>query len=112
MAKRDSKFILLPLLLISAGAFGAAKSDERVWISRPDGSLQCEVGAEKKDKDPVVTAKDQLTKKGIHVLEAKKRSDGKMHAQMCGISTGNETSFLIPKNELTRAKSLGFEAIR
>ena len=98
--------------LVGATAFAAAKGEDRVWITRPDGSLQCDEKTEGSAHDPVAEAKEQLTKKGVHVLEAKKRNDGRMRAQVCGISTGNETSFLIPKNELTKAKTLGFEAVR
>ncbi len=107
----SAKF-LLPLLLVSVAAFAAAKSEERVWITRPDGTLQCDEKPKGAEHDPVAEAKDELTKKGIHVLEAKRQNDGKMHAQMCGISTGNETRFLIPKKELTQAKALGFDPVR
>ncbi|MBS1961685.1 MAG: hypothetical protein JST04_05685 [Bdellovibrionales bacterium] len=102
---------LLPLAVFSIGAFAATKpeADDRVWITRPDGSLQCDEKTEGAAHDPVAEAKAELTKKGVHVLEAKKRNDGKMRAQVCGISTGNETSFLIPKKELSKAKTLGFE---
>jgi hypothetical protein len=61
--------------------------------------------------DPILKAKNELADRGVHILEAKKRNDGKMRAQACGFSTGNETSFLIPKKDIATAKSLGFEAI-
>lgn len=97
------------LFLISASAFAAAKGEDRVWITRPDGTLQCDDKNEGAAHDRVAEAQAQLTGKGIHVIEAKKSNDGRMHAQMCGISTGNETSFLIPKTELEKAKALGFD---
>ena len=97
--------------LLGASAFAAAKGEDRVWITRPDGSLQCDEKTAGTPQDPIAIAKDQLTKKGVHVIEAKKSNDGRIRAQVCGISTGNETSFLIPKSELAKAKSLGFEAI-
>jgi hypothetical protein len=106
------KFLLpLSLVLIASSSFAGGKGDDRVWIARPDGSRQCD----EKDgtpHDPIAEAKEELTKKGIHVLEAKKRNDGRIRAQMCGISTGNETSFLIPKKELAKAQTLGFKPVR
>jgi len=102
----------LPFLFVAASAVAAAKGEDRVWITRPDGSLQCDENVAGAGHDPIAEAKAQLTKKGVRVLEAKKNNDGKMHAQACGISTGNETSFLIPKGDLAKAKSLGFEASR
>ena len=93
-----------------SSAAAAKKPDDRIWVSRPDGSLQCseKTGA----ADPVAEARSELEKKGVHVLESKKGNDGRIRAQVCGISTGNETVFLIPKSELGKAKSLGFESLR
>jgi hypothetical protein len=34
-----------------------------------------------------------------------------MRAMACGISTGNETSFLIDAKDIATAKSLGFERL-
>lgn len=109
-----AKFALLalPILLGSSAAFSGSKGEDRVWITRPDGSLQCDEKIEGTALDPVVKAKEELAKKGVHILEAKKANDGKMRAQMCGMTTGNETRFLVPKKDLTKAKALGFEAIR
>jgi hypothetical protein len=105
---------IVPALVFSTflatAAFAAAKTEDRVWITRPDGSLQCDEKTAGTPQDPVVVAKEQLTKKGVHVIDAKKSNDGRIRAQVCGISTGNETRFLIPKSELAKAKSLGFEA--
>jgi hypothetical protein len=102
---------LLPFLFVSSISAGS-KNEDRVWITRADGTLQCAEHSGVQATDPITVAKEQLMKKGIHILESKKRSDGKMHAQACGFSTGNETSFLIPKSEFTKAKSLGFELVR
>lgn len=96
--------------VIGATASAAAKGEDRIWITRPDGSLQCDQKSEGASHDSVAEAREQLTKKGVHVIEAKKSNDGRIRAQVCGISTGNETSFLIPKSDLAKAKSLGFEA--
>lgn len=104
---------ILPILLVaSSAAFAAAKSEDRVWIARSDGSRQCEDAVEGRAHDRVAEAKAELTRKGVHVIEAKKDNDGRVHAQACGISTGNLTTFLIPKRELAKAKALGFEEVR
>ena len=109
---------MLGILTASALAVGAARTsskvspaDAGVWITRTDGSLQCDPQIIGTSEDPVVKAKAQLEKSGVKVLEAQRRNDGQMRAQACGISTGNETSFRIPKQDLAKAKSLGFEAL-
>jgi len=96
------------VFFFSVSSFAA---DDRVWVTRPDGSLQCDEHVGGSAPDPIAEAKQQLKKKGVHVLDSKKRNDGQLRAQACGISTGNETSFLIPKKELDRAKALGFELV-
>lgn len=98
-------------LLLFSGTVFASSSDDRVWITRSDGTLQCDDATGAGAHDVIAGAKAQLTKKGVHIIESKKRNDGKLRAQMCGMSTGNETSFLIPKKELAKAKALGFEAV-
>lgn len=98
-----------PILFAASTALAGAKGEDRVWVSRPDGSLQCD---EKPAglSDPVTKAKEELSKKGVRVFEAKKSNDGQMRAQVCGMTTGNETRLLIPKSDLAKAKALGFEA--
>lgn len=81
---------------------------ERVWITRPDGSLQCDPKDEGTQNDPIRKAKAELSKAGVKILESKKRNDGALRAAACGIATGNETSFLIEKRDLPKAKRLGF----
>lgn len=107
---------LLGILTASALAVGAqpsrpARQEATVWITRPDGSLQCDAQIQGTSADPVVKAKAELEKKGVKILEAKKRNDGQMRAQACGIATGNETTFRISKPDLAKAKALGFEAL-
>lgn len=83
-----------------------------VWITRSDGSLQCDPKEEGTKNDPLKKAQAQLEKSGVKVFEAKKRNDGAMHAAACGITTGNQTAFLIEKADLAKAKALGFEALK
>lgn len=100
------------MFLPAALTFAAGTSaPEKIWITRSDGSLQCDPKEEGTKNDPIKKAQTQLAKKGVKVYESKKRNDGAMHAAACGITTGNETSFLIEKQDLSKAKSLGFEAL-
>lgn len=121
MAKKESKmplrlsllFLVIPFSVAFAGA-GKKPSAERtdsVWISRPDGSLQCDEKPGTAPIDPVTAARAVLEKSGVKILEGQKRNDGAMRAQVCGIATGNETTFLIPRSDLSKAKSLGFEPL-
>lgn len=98
-------------LAVGAQLGGPVSQKATVWITRPDGSLQCDAQIEGTAADPVVKAKAELEKKGVKVLEAKKRNDGLMRAQACGIATGNETAFLISTQDLAKAKALGFAAL-
>lgn len=127
MAKKESKMpcsrgwllLVIPFLLPYSFAFaGAGKKPnpegthpDSVWISRPDGSLQCDAKQGVAHVDPVAAARTLLEKSGVKILEGQKRNDGAMRAQVCGIATGNETTFLILRNDLGKAKSLGFEAL-
>lgn len=84
---------------------GAAKpltdSGVSVFVSKPDGSLQCGargVSAEEMEK--------QL--KGIKVISRDKRSDGKMHIQVCGSPTGQLNIYEIPESSLKDAEARGF----
>lgn len=93
------------------GASGPAPdqlSNETVWVSRPDGSKQCEADAEK----ALQVAAEELQKAGVPVLEKRKGSDGKIRAQVCGAPTGGTNSFRIPKGTLSRALELGFKETR
>ena len=83
---------------------------ERVWITRPDGSLQCDPKLDAEAVDPIKKAEAQLKSAGITVFESKKTNDGAMHASACGIATGNETSFLIDRSAAPKATALGFRA--
>jgi hypothetical protein len=102
------------LLALAADAISGSKkasapaSAGNVWVSRPDGTLQCDPKVEGTKDDPMVKARAELEGVGVHVLEAKKRNDGRMHAAACGIATGNETSFRIEKSDLGKAQARGF----
>jgi hypothetical protein len=105
--------IFIPFFLLTAVACAATPNGgDTVWITRPDGSLQCDPKVVGTPKDPVLVSQAELEKNGVHVLEAKRRNDGRMHAQMCGLSTGNETSFRIPKADLAKAKVFEFEELK
>jgi hypothetical protein len=77
-------------------------ADGRVFVARPDGSLQCGM---KKGLDLNEVEKDL---KGIKVYSASKRPDGKVHIQVCGSGTGVMNVYEIPVSSLTDAEKRGF----
>jgi hypothetical protein len=104
-------FLFGPSVIAASKRQAKEAASDRVWITRPDGSLQCDPKEEGTAADPVKKAQSQLEKSGVRVLQAQKRNDGAMRAAACGISTGNETSFLIEARDFAQAKALGFEKI-
>lgn len=79
------------------------KSDDWVWISKADGSKQCEDGG-----NPVEADAAELKKAGIDVIESKKHDDGMMRIQMCGAPAGKENAYRIKRQDAGKAAALGF----
>jgi hypothetical protein len=97
----------LPLArAFSSKAPAPSKSAEPdlVWISKSDGSLQCEQGSGKK----LETARAELEKSGVKVVEALSGNDGGMRIQLCGSPTGGQHEFRIARGDLEKALKLGF----
>ncbi len=88
-----------------------ATQSDSVWVTRPDGSLQCDEKKAGIEESRLARAKTELEKAGVEVIASKRRNDGKMRAQMCGMATGDETSFQISATDLPKAKTLGFELL-
>jgi hypothetical protein len=82
----------------------STESEQRIWITRPDGSRQC-AKAPKIDPTQVAT---QVQGAGILVFESKTGTDGQMHSQMCGAATGRTIDLLISKIDIRKALALGF----
>jgi len=78
-------------------------SDGRIFVARPDGSLQCGM-----DKGESVEDMEKALK-GIKVYSRTKRPDGKMHIQVCGSATGTMNVYEIPASSLTEAENRGFK---
>lgn len=75
----------------------------RVFVYKPDGSLQCGMG----EKIELETMKKQL--KGIEVFSAVNKSDGMMRIQVCGQPTGFCNVYEIAKKDLPEALQQGFK---
>jgi hypothetical protein len=101
--------VAIAALSIAAEAFSGGKKSEKIWVSRPDGSLQCDPKVEGTANDPLVKAKTELEGSGVRVYGSKKRNDGRMHAAACGIATGNEAALEIEARDLEKARARGFE---
>lgn len=80
-----------------------AISHERVFVFKPDGSLQCGMG----QAIDMERMKDQLG--DIEVFSSDNRHDGLMRAQVCGQATGQVNIYEIRKSDQPKAESLGFK---
>jgi hypothetical protein len=78
-----------------------------VWIMRSDNAQSCEPKSGTSLKDDA----EELKKAKIPILDSKKGSDGKVHIQMCGADKGTTNSFLIPKDKLPLALTMGYREI-
>lgn len=96
--------LLLALTVSPAQAFSSKKANDTVWVSRADGSKQCEKGS----GQSLETGADELRKAGVEPLESRKGRDGKMHSQMCGASTGATNEYRVTRDAAERAAGLGF----
>lgn len=87
----------------SVQAAPVASADERVYVYKYDGSLQCGAG---KAVTPEAMAK-QL--QGVTIFTMSKKRDGLIHIQVCGSITGVANVYEIPLRQLKNAESLGFK---
>lgn len=76
---------------------------QRVFIYKPDGSLQCEQGTKIEPNE----MKKQLGE--IEVFSALNKHDGLMRVQMCGQPTGTCNVYEIKGSDLDQALKLGFK---
>ena len=77
---------------------------QRVFVYKPDGSLQCGQGS----KIDINTMKKEL--KDIEVFSVVTKHDGMMRIQVCGQPTGQNNVFEIHKKDLEKALKLGFKS--
>lgn len=75
---------------------------ERIFVAKPDGSLQCEKGK----KIPPEVMRDEL--KDIEVFSQANKQDSLMRAAVCGSPTGFSNVFQIQRKDLAQALKLGF----
>jgi hypothetical protein len=86
-----------------SGKAGQPLANERVYVYKYDGSLQCGMG---KPVAPEVMAK-QLA--GVPVHSSTKKPDGLMHIQVCGSITGMANVYEIDTKFLKTAEKKGFK---
>lgn len=77
-----------------------------VWVSRVDGSVQCDADAAKAQE----RARAVLVEQGVNVLEERSGShpDHPFQAQMCGQPTGRVFYFKVPEESVHNAIAVGF----
>lgn len=76
---------------------------QRVYVYKPDGSLQCGMGQK---IDPSEMKKDL---KDIETYSAENKHDGLMRVQVCGHPTGGCNVYQIKSSDLEQALKLGFK---
>ncbi|MBY0451380.1 MAG: hypothetical protein K2P92_00005, partial [Bdellovibrionaceae bacterium] len=75
----------------------------RVFVYKPDGSLQCGQGSR-------ITPEDMKKELGaIKVFSSENKSDGMMRIQVCGAPTGMANVYEIDQKDLEAALKLGFK---
>lgn len=77
----------------------------RIWIYKEDGTLQCE------DIKPIPlkTMADQLEKAGIRIFDSKNTPGGFYYPSACGFPKGQVNAFQINKKDLPMAQKLDFK---
>jgi hypothetical protein len=91
-----------------AGGYGLWVFDESsVEIYKYDGTLQCGMGHESTLEEMA----KELESGGIDVLENRKGTDGLVHINVCGASTGAINIYLIDRGSLPAAQRLGFRLL-
>jgi hypothetical protein len=98
-------------LSAEAGAKKAPKAEEeRVWVVRPDGTVQCEsAGKDTGTKEGFQRIQKKFRDAGISVHGIETRHDGMMRVQVCGMETGNLDAVWIDASDVEKARSLGFK---
>lgn len=123
LAARTFLVLILPIFLVSVSFGFASKREEKlmqsntterssvgdssVWITRSDGAKQCMPGS----GVTLVQGSAELQASHISVLDSKKGTDGKMHAQVCGSSRGSTNNYLIGRDKLDQALALGYSEV-
>lgn len=82
--------------------------DEMIWVGKGDNSQSCST-------EPGIsleTMNKELQKAGVRVADKKKLQDSKMRIAMCGVDKGTLNVFLIRKEDLTKALTLGFLEVK
>ena len=86
-------------------ANNTAPTNERIFVFKPDGSLQCS-----SDKGTTLK-KMEKELAGIKIHSRKKRHDGLLRAQICGSVTGQINVFEIDLADWKHAMSLKFQKL-
>jgi hypothetical protein len=80
------------------------ESEETIWVTRSDGSLQCD----RRRVPSAAQVAEQVKTAGILVFHSRSGNDGQMHAQRCGSPTGRTVELEISRLDLRKALALGF----
>lgn len=91
-----------------AGGYGLWVFDEStVQVFKYDGTLQCGMGGE----IPLDEMAKELETAGIDVVASRKGTDGLVHINVCGSSTGAINVYVIDRGDLPAAERLGYRLL-
>ena len=92
---------------VSKGSQGTKEPGNRIWVAKEDGSKQCEKGS----AITVATATTEFQRAGVVVYQGRAGQDGMVRTAVCGSGTGRTVELEIPRSDLGKAVSMGFQSI-
>lgn len=98
--------VFLAGLFAGATVLAAAKAPAKIWVSKIDGTLQCEKAL---PEAALAEMRNELEKTHVQVFESKKVPNQMMVIALCGAPTGNENAFLISEGDFEKVEKLGFK---
>lgn len=101
--REKSGVVAAPAIKKELDPMAKTASADRVKVSKPDGSLQCQQGK------PIPPAEMQKELAGITVHASASMNDGLMRIQLCGTPTGTHNVYEIDRKDLEKALKLGFK---
>ena len=86
-----------------AAAAAKPSAEDRVFVYKYDGSMQCGMGK------PVALESMAKELKEIPIVSSAKKPDGLMHIQVCGSPSGTANVYEIPAKFQKQAEAKGFK---
>ncbi len=85
------------------------KGEPKVWVSKLDGSKQCEPDSAQITPEGAAKSMKGL---GILVYQFRSGNDGMMRTAVCGAGTGNTVDLEISQKDLAKAQAQGYRLLK